>query len=63
MGRQKLDQIIEHIGLEAERVQQTLDGQTIDDWQAEAPEERTNLAVAYRIVDAVLAQEKQEAAA
>ena len=63
MGRQKLDQIIEHIGLEAERVQQTLDGQTIDDWQTEAPEERTNLAVAYRIVDAVLAQEKQEAAA
>ncbi len=63
MGRQKLDQMIEHIGLAAERVQQTLDGQTVDDWQAEAPEERTNFAVARRIVDAVLAQEKQEAAA
>ena len=63
MGRQKLDQIIEYIGLSAERVQQTLGGQTVDDWQTEAPEERTNLAVACRIVDAVLAQEKQEAAA
>ena len=63
MGRLKLNQIIEHIGLSAERVQQTLGGQTVDDWQAEAPEERTNLAVACRIVDAVLAQEKQEAAA
>ena len=63
MGRQKLDQIIEYIGLSAERVQQTLGGQTIDDWQTEAPGERTNLAVACRIVDAVLAQEKQAGAA
>ena len=63
MGRQKLDQIIEYIGLSAERVQQTLGGQTVDDWQTEAPDERTNLAVACRIVDAVLAQEKQAGAA
>ena len=63
MGRLKLNQIIEHIGLSAERVQQILGGQTVDDWQAEAPDERTNLAVAYWIVDAVLAQEKQEATA
>ena len=63
MGQQKLDQIIEHIGLSAERVQQILGGQTVDDWQTEAPGERTNLAVACRIVDAVLAQEKQEATA
>ena len=57
MGRQKLDQIIEHIGLSAERVQQTLGGQTVDDWQAEAPEERTNLYSARYIVDAVISQE------
>ena len=63
MGRGQLDQIIEHLGLSSDQVTRILNGKSIEDWQAEASESRTNLVTARYIVEAVLAQEKQEAAA
>ena len=57
MGRGQLDQVIDHLGLSSDQVTRILNGKSIEDWQAEASESRTNLVTARYIVEAVMTRE------
>ena len=56
MSREQLDKILDHMGLSADQVQAILGSPSINDWQAQAPEQRTNHATAQHIVGAVIAK-------